>query len=108
MILPREARPQAAHWPPRGPARVLVVLDRPVLVELIKITLNHGVYTTRASSIPDEVTTALAEWRPHLVILDMDLDGARIMSLLAATPVGGVRLPVIGLRRRGDLKTKLA
>ena len=27
---------------------------------------------------------------------------------LTATPVGGVRLPVIGLTRRGDLKTKLA
>jgi hypothetical protein len=28
------------------------------------------------------------------------------MQLLAAKPVGGVRLPVIGLTRRGDLKTK--
>ena len=108
MTLSHGARPQAAHWPPRGPARVLVVLDRPVLVELIKITLNHGVFTTRASSTPDEVTTVLTEWRPHLVILDMDLDGARMMALLTATPVGGVRLPVIGLTRRGDLRTKLA
>ena len=38
----------------------------------------------------------------------MDLDGARIMALLATAPVGGIRLPVIGLTRRGDLKTKLA
>jgi DNA-binding response OmpR family regulator len=108
MTLPHGPRPQPAHWPPRGPARVLVVLDRPMLVELIKITLNHGVYATRATSIPDEVITALTEWRPHLAILDMDLDGARMMALLTATPVGGVRLPVIGLTRRGDLKTKLA
>ena len=52
----------------------------------------------------DEVTTALTEWRPHLAILDMDLDSARIMALLAAIPVGGMRLPVIGVTRRGDLK----
>ena len=84
------------------------MLDRPLLVELIKITLNHGVYTTRAAAMRSEVTTALTEWRPHLVLLDMDLDGAQMMALLSATPVGGVRLPVIGLTRRGDLKTKLA
>jgi len=30
----------------------------------------------------------------------MDLDGARIMAQLTATPVGGVRLPVIDLTRR--------
>jgi len=24
-----------------------LVLDRPTLVELVKLTLNHGVYTTR-------------------------------------------------------------
>ena len=30
------------------------------------------------------------------------------MTLLGAKPVGGVRLPVIGLTPRGDLKSKLA
>src|SRR5438552_3800159 len=104
---PHATQPRASHWPPRGPARVLVVLDRPVLLELIKMTLNHGVYTTRQAATVNEVATALTEWRPHLAILDMDLDGAEMMQLLAASPVGGMRLPVIGLTRRGDLKTKL-
>jgi two-component system, OmpR family, KDP operon response regulator KdpE len=87
---------------------VLVILDRPIVIELIKLTLNHGVYTTRTATIASEVALALAEWQPHVAMLDMDLDGAHIMALLSATPVGGVRLPVIGLTRRGDLKTKLA
>jgi DNA-binding response OmpR family regulator len=108
MTLPHAAKPQATHWPPRGPARVLVVLDRPMMIELIKMTLNHGVYTTRAATSATEVAAALTEWQPHLAILDMDLDGMQIMTLLGATPVGGIRLPVIGLTRRGDLKTKLA
>ena len=85
-----------------------MVLDRPVLIELIKMTLNHGVYTTRTVTSASEVATALAEWHPHLAILDMDLDGTHIMAMLGASPVGGMRLPVIGLTRRGDLKTKLA
>ena len=38
----------------------------------------------------------------------MDLDGAQFMALLGAKHVGGVQLPVLGLTRRGDLKTKLA
>jgi DNA-binding response OmpR family regulator len=108
MSPPRATQTRATHWPPRGPARVLLVLDRPVLIELIKMTLNHGVYTTRQLTGPAEVETALSEWRPHLALVDMDLDGARVMVLLGSTPVGGVRLPVIGLTRRGDLKTKLA
>src|SRR3979409_728142 len=106
--LPPATKARATHWPPRGPVRVLVVLDRPILIELIKMTLNHGVYSTRVVTIVNDVTTVLAEWQPHLAILDMDLDGAQIMALLGVTPVGGLRLPVIGLTRRGDLKTKLA
>jgi len=85
-----------------------VVLDRPMMIELIKMTLNHGVYTTRTATSATEVAAALTAWQPHLAILDMDLDGMQIMTLLGATPVGGIRLPVVGLTRRGDLKTKLA
>jgi DNA-binding response OmpR family regulator len=102
------ARPQATHWPPRGPARVLLLLDRPPVVELIKMTLNHGVYSVRTATRPDEVPAIISDWQPHLALLDMDLDGAQIMQLFGEKPVGGVRLPVIGLTRRGDLKTKLA
>jgi DNA-binding NtrC family response regulator len=58
-----------------------------VPIELIKMTLNHGVYTTRTLSSPNEVIAALTEWRPHLVLLDMDPDGARMMDMLTATPV---------------------
>jgi DNA-binding response OmpR family regulator len=72
------------------------------------MTLNHGVYVTRTATAAAEVATNLAEWQPHLALLDMDLDGAQMMALLQEKPVGGMRLPVIGLTRRGDLKTKLA
>jgi DNA-binding response OmpR family regulator len=86
MTLPHVSKPQSTHWPPRGPARVLVVLDRPVLVELIKLTLHHGAYTTRTVTIANRVGIAFTEWQPHLAILDMDLDGDQIMAMLAANP----------------------
>ena len=33
--------------PLSGPARVLILVDQPLLAEMIKLTLNHGVYVTR-------------------------------------------------------------
>ena len=101
-------REQAGRWPPRGPARVLLVLDRVALTELVKLTLNHGVYTTRTVGTLSEVTATVDNWRPHLLILDMDLDGRKVLTEMGASRAGQSRLPVIGLTRRGDLKTKLA
>ena len=100
-------KPRATHWPPRGPARLLLVLDRPLLVELIKMTLNHGVYAIRTATAAPDAATVLVDWQPHLAIVDMDLEGAQIVAMLQANPVGSIRLPVIGLTRRGDLKSKL-
>jgi DNA-binding response OmpR family regulator len=64
--------------------------------------------TSLAPSDSPEVVTSLTEWQPHLAIVDMDLDGAQMLARLGAKPVGGMRLPVIALTRRGDLKNKLA
>jgi DNA-binding response OmpR family regulator len=97
-----------ARWPAAGQARVLLLLERPMLAELIALTLNHGVCTTRAVSVTSEVKTTVANWQPHLLILDMDLDGSPVIELLSHTTLASGRLPVIGLTRRGDLKTKLA
>ena len=91
-----------------GLARVLLVLERPALAELIALTLNHGAYTTRAVAIASEVETTVAKWQPHLLVLDMDLDGTQIIALLSHRTAASTRLPVIGLTRRGDLMTKLA
>jgi DNA-binding response OmpR family regulator len=85
----------------------LLVLDRPTVVELVKLTLNHGVYTTRSVVSAAEVETNVAEWQPHLIVLDMDLEGTEVIALLTDGQTGRMRLPVIGLTRRGDLKTKL-
>ena len=51
---------------------------------------------------------SLADWQPHLLILDMDLDGRDVLTQIGANTARQSRLPVIGLTRRGDLKAKLA
>ncbi len=83
------------------------MLDRPVTVELVKLTLNHGLYLTQVVTTAAEAAAILREWQPQLLILDMDLDGDQVMQAVGARD-GDTRLPVIGLTRRGDLKSKLA
>lgn len=92
----------------RSPARVLVVLDQPVLTEVVKLALNHGVYRTQVARTADEASAALQEWSPHLAVIDMDLADGRMLANLGLTESDSERVPVVALTRRGDLKTKLA
>jgi DNA-binding response OmpR family regulator len=91
----------------RSPARALLVIEQPVLAEVVKLALNHGHYSTRLAQTVEEAATALTGWQPHLAILDMDIAGSAILDRLRATPQSR-QLPVIALTRRGDLKAKLA
>ena len=92
-----------------GPVRVLVVEDQRLVVELVKLTLNHGTYVTRDARDAAEATTVLAEWRPHLAVIDMDLGGAQLLEQIGSVGLRApARLPAIALTRRGDLKSKLA
>ena len=90
----------------RGPARVLVLLDQPVVAEIVAFTLSHSVYETRTATSVDEAMAVLNEWHPHLAVVDMDIGGDQIVE--EAHKPSGLRIPVLALTRRGDLKTKLA
>jgi two-component system KDP operon response regulator KdpE len=91
-----------------GPARALLVIDQLVLAEVVKLTLHHGQYCATVARTAEEAATALADWRPHLVVLDMDAAGSCVLERLTGVTQGGGRVPIIALTRRGDLKTKLA
>src|SRR5258708_20770798 len=73
--------------PPAGPARVLALLDRPVLVALVKLTLSHCACDIRATATAAESATLLTEWQPHLAILDMDLEGRQVMAHIGGPPL---------------------
>jgi two-component system KDP operon response regulator KdpE len=90
----------------RGPARALLVIDQPVLADLVRLALAHGNYSTRVAHTVEGAAGALTEWQPHLAILDMDTAGSAILDRLRPAHQPG-HLPVIALTRRGDLKAKL-
>ena len=81
--------------PPHAPVRVLLVLDWPILEGIAKLTLNHGAYDTRTVTTSTDAAAALATWQPHLVLLDMELEGARIMEQIAVREAGDTPSPVV-------------
>ena len=89
--------------------RALVLHDRQLVIDLIELTLNHGLFLVRSAQTLAEADGALAGWRPHLVVLDMDHDDSTALlgRLGAADQLVRRGTPALGLTRRGDLKTKL-
>jgi DNA-binding response OmpR family regulator len=89
--------------------RALVLHDRKLVVDLIELTLNHGLYVVRAAHDLAEADAILAEWRPHLAVIDMDHDDstALLRRLGDSNRLTKRVTPALGLTRRGDLKTKL-
>ena len=89
--------------------RALVLHDRPLVVDLITLTLNHGVFDVRAASNLAEAKAILAEWAPNIGVVDMDNDDSTaLLKLLGASnAMRRIGTPVLGLTRMGDLKTKL-
>jgi two-component system, OmpR family, alkaline phosphatase synthesis response regulator PhoP len=89
--------------------RALVLHDRSLVVDLITLTLNHGGFIVRAASNLAEAEAILADRRPHLAVIDMDHDDSTTLLgwLAASNALTRSVTPVLGLTRRGDLKTKL-
>jgi DNA-binding response OmpR family regulator len=89
--------------------RALVLHDRSLVVDLITLTLNHGVFIVRAAKDLHAAEEIVAEWRPHMAVVDMDHDDstALLAHLGASNRLSRSVTPVLGLTRRGDLKTKL-
>ena len=66
-------------------------------------------FVVRAADRIADAEAILGEWGPHLAVVDMDHDDgpALLERIRSATTVAGIVTPVLGLTRRGDLKTKL-
>jgi DNA-binding response OmpR family regulator len=92
-----------------GALRALVLHDRSLVVDLIELTLNHGLFVVRAARSLAEANTILSEWQPHLAVVDMDHDDSTALlgRVGASNTLTRSVTPVLGLTRRGDLKTKL-
>jgi DNA-binding response OmpR family regulator len=94
---------------PADARRALVLHDLPLIVDLIELTLNHGLFVVRAAQSFQEAEAILARWQPDIGVVDMDHDDSTTLlrRLGASNTLAGSTTPVLGLTRRGDLPTKL-
>lgn len=89
--------------------RALVLHKNKVVVDLVRLTLNHGLFIVRAAPDLAEAEAVLTAWQPHMVIVDMDHDDSipLLERLKGLRSFEGSATPVLGLTRRGDLASKL-
>lgn len=94
---------------PLGAHRALVLHDRQLVVDLIELTLNHGLFVVRSTGSLGAAMALTTEWLPHIALIDMDHDdGPGLLEWLGASNALRESVtPVLGLTRRGDLRTKL-
>jgi two-component system KDP operon response regulator KdpE len=96
---------QAARQSDR-PDRVLLVVGDKALANTIDLTLRHGPYARRVVATVADGKTAIEEWRPHLLLVDIDVEAGLAIQLIddarARAPMG-----IIALTRRSDLRGKL-
>ncbi len=78
-----------------GGRGALVVIGQPVLAAVVGKALGHAHYIVRVASTGQEAGSAVADWSPHLVVLDMDIEGNEMLKRFAAATLEGGFLPVI-------------
>jgi DNA-binding response OmpR family regulator len=85
---------------------VLLVLGDRALANTADLTLRHGGYVRRFAGTVNDAKAAIAESKPDLLLVDIDLEAGAAIQLIdearAQGPVG-----VIALTRRSDLQGKL-
>jgi two-component system KDP operon response regulator KdpE len=86
--------------------RVLVVLGDRALANTVDFTLQHGNFLRRSEGTASGARAAIAEWQPHLLLLEIDLESGVAIRLIDEARAGGL-IGVIALTRRSDLRGKL-
>ena len=90
-----------------SPARVLVIEDNPALAEGIAYNLRHEGYEPRIAEDRNVGLSAVREWDPHLVILDLMLPGIDGYQVLESMRREGHRAPVLILTARAEEADKV-
>ena len=88
-------------------SRVLVIEDNPGLAEGIAYNLRHEGYESLIAEDGHAGLSAVREWAPHLVILDLMLPGLDGYQVLEAMRKEGNRVPVLILTARAEEADKV-
>jgi DNA-binding response OmpR family regulator len=89
--------------------RALLLHDQPLVIDLIGLTLNHGLFVVRPAQSLAEAAAILDEWQPDVAVIDMDHDDSTALlgRLASLRGPAGQPIPALGLIRRGDLTSQL-
>ena len=88
--------------------RVFVYTRQRFLAEMIKLTLDHGVFVTRAEPDVTEAAMIIRDWRPHLVLVDEDSAGSRLLDEMGLDrAAGALPIPIIAVTRNRSLGARL-
>jgi len=88
--------------------RVFVFTGQRFLAEMIKLTLNHGVFVTRADPDVTEAAAIIRDWRPHLVVVDQDSAGSQLLDEMGIDRAAGASpIPIISVTRNRSLGAML-
>lgn len=90
-----------------GTPRCLIVTDDTFLHSFVHQLLDHGEYERRHASSSRDAAEQIEAWRPHLVILDIDIDGGAGIDLIDDWKRVTKPLPIIGLTRRDTIDSRL-
>lgn len=92
---------------PEREIRVLIAIADRALANTIDLTLRHGPYVRRSEETVKSAKAALADWKPHLLLLDIDLEAGAGIQLIDDARASGAPIGIIALTRRSDLRGKL-
>jgi DNA-binding response OmpR family regulator len=106
MVEPGRAGEPSAR-PSDAAVRALLVISDTALANTVDLTLRHGRYTRRITTTVAEGTAAIEQWRPHLLIVDIDIEAGSAIALIDKTRVATPPIGAIALTRRNDLRSKL-
>ena len=88
-------------------ARVLVVDDEPNITELVAMALRYEGFTVKTAATGRGTLTAVSQFSPSLVILDVmlpDIDGMEVLKRLNSS---GTKVPIIFLTARDATEDKV-
>jgi two-component system, OmpR family, response regulator len=90
-----------------APSRVLVVDDEPNIVDIVSMALRFQGFEVASASTGAEALAAVAEFRPHLMVLDVmlpDMEGFDVARRLGAQRA---EVPIIFLTARDATEDKI-
>ena len=87
--------------------RVLVVDDERAIIDLVAMALKYEGFTVATAATAREARSAVMDFRPALVILDVGLPDEDGFALVQRLHTDGIKVPVIFLTARDSTEEKV-